>query len=481
MDLRKVFSFATLTLIVALALSTIAAWYSIQGLVAIFAAMAVPVMVMGGSLEIAKVVTTLWLHKYWHRSNLSLKLYLIPAVVVLALLTSMGTFGYLSKAHSDQTLVSGDVMAKLSVYDEQISIAKTNIETNKKTLEQMNAQVDQLLTRTTDDKGVNRAVSVRSQQKAERVRIQQEIAKDQATITKLNEEAAPIRAEIRKLEAEVGPIKYIAALIYGDNPDTNLLERAVRYVIILIVLVFDPLALVLMLAAQNSYRWLDEDLKNKKEENFTEAYTETKDTVERDLNLAYDIEDYRKVDDDAEIIHTDDVDADEPSREDIHESTSPVTDAPRDTMDKIEVKTDKKPQPVIDVFVETENVTLPQNDAGYVQFGGKSVSKEALKSIRPDLFASLDSHSKSSFGIEFPKIAKRGDTYVRVDVLPNRVFKFDGQRWIEVNKSNIETYLHDEEYLRYLIAKLESGEYDIELLSDTEVEQIELFLKNNKS
>jgi len=266
MFLRKVFSFATLTLLVALTLSSIAAWYSIQGLMAIFAAAVVPIMIMGGSLEFAKVVTTVWLHRYWDRAGWKLKLYLVPAVIALAFLTSMGIFGFLSKAHSDQTLVSGDVGAKVAVYDMKIQTAKENIAANRKALTQMDSQVDQLLGRTADDKGANRAVSVRNQQKAERNRLQKEIEADQQAIAKLNDEAAPIRAQVRKVEAEVGPIKYIAALIYGDNPDSNLLERAVRWVIILIVFVFDPLALTLVLAAQSSYEWLEEDLNKKDEE-----------------------------------------------------------------------------------------------------------------------------------------------------------------------------------------------------------------------
>ena len=104
-----------------------------------------------------------------------------------------------------------------------------------------------------------RAVQIRRQQAKERSALQKEISDAQNRIAQLNEERAPIAAENRKVEAEVGPIKYIAALIYGDNPDGNLLERAVRWVIILIVFVFDPLALTLVLAAQSSFEWMDED------------------------------------------------------------------------------------------------------------------------------------------------------------------------------------------------------------------------------
>ena len=177
-------------------LSSVAAWYSIQGLMAIFAAAVSPIIIMGGSLEFAKVVTTVWLHRHWHRASWVMRVYLIPAVISLALLTSMGIFGFLSKAHSDQALVSGDVAARVAVFDQKIATANANIDANRKALQQMDAQVDQLLGRTTDDKGANRAVAVRRQQRSERARLDQEIQADQSLIAKTNEEAAPVRAEV---------------------------------------------------------------------------------------------------------------------------------------------------------------------------------------------------------------------------------------------------------------------------------------------
>jgi hypothetical protein len=119
----------------------------------------------------------------------------------------------------------------------------------------MDAQVNERLSRSTDDRGAERAVQIRRQQQAERTRLQNDISRSQSVIAKLNEERAPIAAEVRKVEAEVGPIKYIAKLIYGDNTDTNLLEKAVTWVIIIIVVVFDPLAVILLLASQYSFQW----------------------------------------------------------------------------------------------------------------------------------------------------------------------------------------------------------------------------------
>ena len=115
MFIKNIFNLNNLVLVTALSLSAIAAWYSILGLVAIFAAAAIPIIIMGGSLEIAKVVTTVWLHKHWNRTSWQLKLYLVPAVIALAFLTSMGIFGFLSKAHMDQSIVSGDANATLAM------------------------------------------------------------------------------------------------------------------------------------------------------------------------------------------------------------------------------------------------------------------------------------------------------------------------------------------------------------------------------
>jgi hypothetical protein len=245
--------------LIAVIISTVAAYYSIVGLTAIFSAAVIPIIIMGAALEVGKVTAAMWLKLNWHRANITYKLYLVPAVVFLMFLTSMGIFGFLSAAHSDQSLVSGDVQSKIAIYDEKIKTERENIDAARTALSQMDAQVNERLSRSTDDRGAERAVQIRRQQQAERTRLQNDISRSQGTIARLNEERAPIAAEVRKVEAEVGPLKYIAAMIYGESTDTNLLEKAVRWVIILIVAVFDPLALVLMLAALQTLRWSEQD------------------------------------------------------------------------------------------------------------------------------------------------------------------------------------------------------------------------------
>ena len=242
-------------LLVALTISAVAAFYSIAGLTAIFAAAFWPIVIMGSVLELGKIISTVWLHKYWDKVALQFKLYLVPAIVILMLITSMGIFGLLSKAHLDQAVPAGDISSQVQILDEKILTERENIDAARKALAQMNSQVDAKLLRTDNDKGAERAVQIRRSQAKERKQLQNDIASAQKTITTLQAERAPIASQARKVEAEVGPIKYIAALIYGDNPDANVLEKSVRLVIILLVLVFDPLALVLILAADQTFEW----------------------------------------------------------------------------------------------------------------------------------------------------------------------------------------------------------------------------------
>jgi len=233
----------------ALALSACAAYYSVMGLVAIFASAVIPIFIMGSLLEASKLVVASWLYRNWKEVPVLLKSYFTVALVILMLLTSMGIFGYLSKAHLDQAIPSGDVAAKLALIDEKIKTEKENVNASRKELNQLDTQVDQTISRTTEASGAERAIAIRRGQQKDRNRILNEIGQAQAKIAKYNEERAPIASEVRKVEAEVGPIKYIAALIYGDNPGEDILEKSVRWVIIMIVSVFDPLAVLLLIAA----------------------------------------------------------------------------------------------------------------------------------------------------------------------------------------------------------------------------------------
>lgn len=276
----------------AVVLSGIAAYYSVIGLIAIFSAAALPVAVMGGSLEVAKLVVASWLYRYWRVIPALMKIYFTSALVILMLITSMGIFGFLSKAHSDQSLVSGDVLAKIALYDEKIKTARDNIEANRRALKQLDEAVDQVMARSTSEQGAERSVQIRRQQAPERQRLLKEIEVEQKKITALNEERAPIAVEVRKVEAEVGPIKYIAALIYGDNPETNLLERAVRWLIILLIMVFDPLAVLMLIAAnltQVRQKELQQNIEVNKADPLPDVSGNTKEETKNDDTNQYKI------------------------------------------------------------------------------------------------------------------------------------------------------------------------------------------------
>lgn len=242
----------------AFALSGTAIWYSVLGLIAIFPTAPVPIAIMGTSLELSKLVVASWVYRNWNVAPKLLKYYFVCALSILMFITSIGIYGYMSKAHLDQAVPSGDVVTKVEIIDEKIKSEKDNIENARKTLAQLNTQVDSLISRTTDDKGISRSISTRSKQNTERKELQKQIQASQTELGKLNEERAPLANSLRKIEADVGPIKYIAALVY-DSADSDTLEKAVRIVTLLIVAVFDPLAVLLLIAAN----WTQINMKTK--------------------------------------------------------------------------------------------------------------------------------------------------------------------------------------------------------------------------
>ena len=253
----------------AFALSSIAAYYAIMGLMAIFSGAAMSIAVMGGALEVSKLVVASWLYRNWKETTFLLKTYFIIAILVLMTLTSMGIFGYLSKAHSDQGMVTGDVQAKIEIIDQKIAYQKEIIKDARTILDQLDQQIQKY----TDLGAVSRGVKARADQRGDREAAYKSIETAQATIAKLNDEKAPLAQEARKVDAEVGPIRYVAALIYNDNTDASTLEKAVRVMILMIVGVFDPLAVLMFIAFnQSSLRSIEEPIQAQREEVETEEF-----------------------------------------------------------------------------------------------------------------------------------------------------------------------------------------------------------------
>ena len=240
---------AYLTLLTALAISGVAAYYSIIGLVAIFSASVIPIAVMGVVLETGKLISAAWLYHYWKRVNKLLKTYLISAVIVLMFITSMGIFGFLSKAHIEQTTVQSDNTLQIESIDSQIIRQQKDIERAELQL----TLLDDALKKYVELGAVTKSINARKGQEEERNALISTINNAPNTIARLTKTKYELRTKENELIAEVGPIKYIAELVYG-NSETNTLEEAVRWVIIIIVFVFDPLAVLLLISANISLK-----------------------------------------------------------------------------------------------------------------------------------------------------------------------------------------------------------------------------------
>ena len=622
-----------LMLLVALCLSAVAAFYSIVGLTAIFAAAVIPVIIMGSILEIAKLVITVWLHEFWTQVKLTMKIYLIPSVITLMFITSMGIFGFLSKAHIEQVGIGQENAAQLQritvEIQRQTDIVKS-AELRAKTLEttgtgadanvqsQINQEQQRIdssyariqpaiedqqkiidaqtkiyqdqitkideqlaqLQKYMDSKEVERVqalvgvkvdgdwgpgtaravttwknlrVSERSaaiskleeantnptikSARDEILRIrkgvetqisesnrlidrlrnqlgkgdtasvetlvteqQEKIKTSNLEIEKLTQKKYELEAEYRKLEVEVGPIKYIAELVYGDSTDKNTLEHAVRWVIILIVAVFDPLAVMMLLAASESLGWIrqrlpkpkttSDDVKSNNNELINQRLTEMTDELNHEnyrlhseidnitekLNKTLDERNKLFKAHSFEMERADTLAVKLSEEED--EQRERLAELLGETLKKIEV-TDTVEIPV---EIQTEGVTTETSmyhpDERYVTFDGKLMSIDALKTLRPELILSNNNHAiQIMFGSKFPEYAKIGDIYIRTDVIPHIVFKFNGQKWIGIDKQLNHSYLQYIPYIQYLIQKIESGEYDAELLTENEREEIATYLQ----
>jgi len=446
-----------LMFVVALCLSAVAAFYSIVGLAAIFSAAVIPIVIMGSMLEVAKLVVTVWLHEYWQQCKLTMKLYLVPAVAILMLLTSMGIFGFLSRAHLDQAVPTSDVAAQVALMDEQIRTQRDNIEAARRALGQMDEQVNARLSRSDDDRGAERAVQIRRQQAREREQLQRDIAQAQQVIAQLNEERAPIASQLRKVEAEVGPIKYIAALIYGDNPDANLLERAVRWVIIVLVVVFDPLAVIMLLAATESLTW--ERNRRRRDRDPPETVVQPPAEITT-----------------PEVVFpprlTDSVP--DPGTMAPVAPSSPVVD-PVPVVAEIELEDDIDLDAEPDLQIKEAMKIWKNQNPGLTL---KSERQRYRRGLIPELpwmalVNQLPREPQISFSTQEPTDPNKGDAWLKTDRVPNELYKFNGDAWILVDKDINDSYVYDQAYTDYLIQEIQAGRYAPDLLSESEAQQIE--------
>jgi hypothetical protein len=466
--------FSYFTLFVALSLSAIAAWYSIVGLTAIFAAAVVPIIIMGGALEVAKITATVWLHQYWNQAQWLMRLYLSAAVIILMIITSMGIFGFLSRAHIEQAAPIGDSQAQIQIIDEKIAIEQEVIEQYRRDLAILNQQIE----RFSELGAVTRGVNARAAQQEERQAIFDRIESSQQTITELRQQRAPLAADIRKIETEVGPIKYIAALIYGDNPDQNLLEKAVRWVIILLVIVFDPLAIMLVLAGVESIKW-------RREQQAAEP-PETSDYEPDDGALT----DEQLAEIEAAVSELNQTTASQSilkqhpylNKEFVHfENLQPmVAPAPVEPLVNNESLFEELYSDDDEDLEEEPHIKAAMRE--WKQHNpGKTIKhqRELFEQGRIEQLPWLayvqavpDHTTKMYRGTEFPTPANKGDSFIRTDSRPTRIYKHNGVKWIEVDKTVSDLYTYDTAYIDWLIERIAAGDYDPDLLTESEQTQI---------
>src|SRR5210317_1295675 len=261
-----------LTFLSAISISVIAAGYSIIGLATLFAGAAVPIIAMGSALEVGKLVAASWLYNNWNEDVPKLlKTYLFSAIIVLIFITSMGIFGFLSKAHLDQVKPTSGNNIKIELLNNQINQQQLIIDRSQKTLDQLDKALEVYI----EKEYVTRGLKERQKQEEERNTLNTAINNASDKIAELTNQKASLSLEQDKIEAEVGPIKYVAELIYGENVQDHF-DKAVRIVILILIFVFDPLAVLLLISVNISLRqW-----KSKKESLKTDEKEKLKKRIE---------------------------------------------------------------------------------------------------------------------------------------------------------------------------------------------------------
>ena len=515
--------FGILTLLTALSMATVAAVFAIYGIIAIFAGMPQFALIMGAVIELGKIVGISWLYRNWNEPT-KIKYFMAPLVLVAIMLTSMGIFGLLSKAHLEQTSPVANNEIQITRLDQQITREQSRITDAEQVISQLDQSV-QALIEFDRIRGPDGAIAVRESQAEQRELLRQTIDTAQTEVDKLEDQKLELTQELTAIALEVGPVKYLAELVYGTETDRT--EEAVRWVIIAFIFVFDPMAILLLMAANYT---LDQRKKQPlvpeipKQEPIVEGKEET-DVKENTEELNNDTDTTDDTDtSDSDIsdsaIQSDSQPESEPIGGDPSEGSENLQETVVGTDERdivfvqpegpIDINTSVSVEPVSitqpsavddaaqviaesaalqkkpqDKQITTEGVTLVIDVGdGYVEYNKQLFQKDALKELRPDLFSIKPDElymPSSSFGTQFPKIAKKKDIFVRVDVTPNKVYRFEGSKWIEISKNLSSTYLYDQEYIKYLINKIDQGEYDIDLLSEQEKIQIEEYLSNQNS
>jgi hypothetical protein len=468
-----------LALFTALSISGVAAYYSIYGLTAIFSGVFWPIVIMGSVLEVGKIVTTVWLHTYWHQLRWLLKSYMSMAVAVLMFITSMGIFGFLSKAHIEVTSQAGGGDLLIQQVDQNIAIEQKRIDDARKVMAQMDDAVTGLLKSSgaNAERDNNRtatitaqATKLRDSQKKERDSLNASIDASNNRITELNKNKLKLNQEQLKMEAEVGPIKYIAQLIYDDSASKDMMERAVRWVIIVIVAVFDPLAVAMVLGVtmvMTRHREEQAEMQAQAEtlvhqephvvERIVEVPVEVEkiifqqdpailsraETAEQELALALALLEEEKSRDSQVIDNTD------------YKTISDLTAA----LDHMHAELERKDRLILQIKAEAE--VLHQEMDG-------AEANEFLGEVHTSL---LDDH--------WPETAAPGQLFINTKI-PHKLYKYTGQEFIEVDKNTNTSYVHDEHWQHWILGRLSRAELEWEDMSSSEQSVLEEKLNHGK-
>ena len=474
-------------LVTAISISGVAAYYSIVGLTAIFSGVFIPIIIMGTVLEVGKIVTTVWLHVNWNRISWAIKYYLSIAVVVLMFVTSMGIFGFLSRAHIDATSGVGDNQLIIEQLDQQIAVERQRIADSQRVIAQMDAAINNILNQSSNAKTVenqrggqiaNQANTLRNTQKKERDALNKTIDDTNKRIAEINQQKLKLQQEQAKTEAEVGPIKYIAQLIYGDTVNKDLLERAVRWVIIIIVAVFDPLAVSLVLGVTMSLTYI----KRKKDEERNTSSIESQpastagtpgeesSTVEgRDQPVTSQEPEIRYIDRPVIEYKTIEVEKIVEVEVPVEVFTRVEVEVPVEVIKEVRVEDHAR---MGELAREIDNLLGELKNKDHA-IGKLRAQIEILE--HPDDFIVNDSF----YGKTLPTQGTTGQLFVQYSANGLSVYKWNGDNWLAVDKEQNSSYLLDDPVTDGIITTLATSELDWEVLTPREQEALEPLLKDD--
>jgi hypothetical protein len=513
-----------LAMISAVAISSVAAYYSIAGLIAIFSGAFWPIVIMGSALEFGKIITTVWLHGNWSKLNTFLKYYMSVAVVVLMFVTSMGIFGFLSRAHIETAATQSDNTLLIKQIDQNISVEQQRIVDNQNIIKQMDDAVNSLLSgsaaNATRDNNrtasmAGQATKLRSQQKPERDAANKTIDETNARLQELNNQKLKLEQQQLKVEAEVGPIKYIAQLIYGDAIDKSLLERAVRWVIICIVFVFDPLAVSLVLGVSVSMGKRREEIEEhttyvdreviKEVEKIVEVPVErvvtvyNNEAIERAEKLAAEVEELRNRE--PEVVYQEitqpvpifrDVVVEKIVEVPTITEVEKIVEVPVETIREVEKIVERTVEVPVETIREVEKIVEVHDNKTIVELtsaiDGLLAELESKNNQIHELQAIIQIDKEEKVGIDetnftfdisndiigptLPSIASLGRLFILTSQ-PNNLYKFNGSSWILVDRDSNTSYTQNTNWKNWQLGRLQRAEIEWDDMTPAEQQALE--------